>query len=106
MDKLINKRADTYDYLSRYTGISYFYDTKAMRDVAGICKAMKLDTPYISHKLIASDTLDSLALKYYNNPTYWWAIAYFNKIIDPFKPLVSRYTVIKIPNLSGITFKD
>jgi hypothetical protein len=106
MEKLINKRIDTYDYLSRYAGVPYYYDTVKGRTVAGICNPMDLTTPYVSHKLRAQDTLDSLALKYYNNPTYWWIIAYFNSINDPFINLTSKFSIIKIPNISGVSFKE
>jgi hypothetical protein len=45
-----------------------------------------------------------LALKYYNNPTFWWVIAYFNDIQDPFKPLKDKRDTIKIPSISSIEF--
>jgi hypothetical protein len=47
-----------------------------------------------------------LALTYYNNPTYWWIIAYFNNITDPFIELISKYATIKIPNISNIKFEN
>jgi alpha-L-arabinofuranosidase len=106
MEKLTNKRVDSYEYLSRYTGIPYYYDPTNNRDVMGICKQIDTSTQYLTHKVEAKDTLDSLSLKYYNNPTFWWAIAYFNLINDPFVPLHTKFKVIKIPNISGIKFKD
>ena len=84
MDKLQNKRYMQFDYTSRYTGIPYYYDTEAKRDVYGIVKPMLKNTAWVAHKITQEDTLDSLALKYYNNPTYWWVIAFFNNIPDPF----------------------
>jgi hypothetical protein len=50
--------------------------------------------------------LDSLALTYYNNPTYWWAIAYFNDIPDAFENLYDNFIIIKIPNISSIEFGE
>ena len=65
---------------------------------------MLRDAPYVSHKLNAADTLDSLALKYYNNPTYFWVIADFNKIQDPYEEL-NEGDILKIPTFSNIAFK-
>ena len=106
MESLTNKCSDVYEYLSRYNGIPYYFDTKNNRDVMGICKQIDFTTSYVTHKIEAKDTLDSLSLKYYNNPTFWWAIAAFNKINDPFIKLSTKFTLLKIPNISGIKFKD
>jgi hypothetical protein len=106
MEKLIDKRFETFDYTSRYTGVPYFYDPQSGKDVYGIGQQIQFNTPYIAHQVKTWDTLDSLALKYYNNPTYWWVIAYFNKINDPFIQLSSKFSIIKIPNLASIVFKD
>lgn len=106
MEKLTNKRAYTYDYNSRYSGIAYFYDTKKNRDVYAIGKQINFNTLYVTHKVAASDTLDKLALHYYSNPSYWWAIAYFNKINDPFIDLALKYTTLKIPTITSIIFED
>lgn len=106
MDKLTNERATTFDYLSRYTGVSYFYDTKHNRDIFGIGSQISFDTPYLLHKVEVGDNLDKLALKYYNNPSYWWVLAYFNKINDAFSNIDKTYTTLKIPTISSIVFKD
>ena len=106
MEKLTNKKYNQYDYNSRYTGIPYYYDTEKSREVYGIGEQMSKDAPFVAHKVKSDDTLDALALTYYNNPTYWWIIAYFNNIIDPFIQLSTKYTVIKIPNISSIKFKN
>ena len=106
MDKLTNKSYDTFEYLSRYAGAPYFYDTVTKKVVPGITQQMDRSTPYLSHKVTSSDTLDSLSLQYYNDPTFWWVIAQFNVILDPFINLYTKYPVIRIPNISGITFKE
>lgn len=106
MNILKNKRSNTFDYISRYSGVPYFFNTKKRREVYGIGSQISFDTPYVSHKVRTSDSLDSLSLEYYNDPTYWWAIAYFNKILDPFIILEQKYKVIKIPNLAGLKFED
>jgi nucleoid-associated protein YgaU len=106
MQKLTNKQAYTFDYKSRYTGIPYYFDTKKQRETPGIIRQIDFNTPYVLHKLKSFDTLDSLALEYYGNPTYWWAIAFFNKINDPFMLLISKFKVLKIPAISSIVFED
>lgn len=106
MQKLQNKKYASYDYLCRYTGVPYYYDPAADRQVYGIGEQFKQDLPFVSHAVKPDDNLDSLALQYYNNPTYWWVIAYFNKITDPFIQLSTKFTVIKIPNISSVEFKN
>lgn len=104
MDTLKDKRYENFDYLSRYATIPYYYDTLNNRAVYGIGTNLKNNTEFVTHKIRSNDTLHSLALKYYNNPTFWWVIAYFNDIQDPFKPLREAYTTIKIPNITSISF--
>ena len=58
----------------------------------------------MTHKVKSNDTLNSLALKYYNNPTFWWVIAYFNDVQDAFKPLIDKYATLKIPNIASVEF--
>jgi hypothetical protein len=104
MDTLRNKNYESYDYLSRYTNVPYYFDTLKQREIYGIGQNMLKDSPYVSHKVASDDTLHSLSLQYYNNPTYWWVIAYFNDIQDAFISLKDSYTILKIPNISGIVF--
>lgn len=106
MEKLTNKRYNTFDYTCRYTTVPYFYDTETQSDVYGIGTQMSSQTTFVSHKVCPEDTLDALALTYYNNPTYWWVIAYFNQITDPFIALSSKFSILKIPSISSIVFKN
>lgn len=106
MDKLVNKKYASFDYISRYTSVPYYYDTVAKKEVYGVGQQMNQTTPYVSHKVKSEDTLDSLALKYYNNPTYWWVIAQFNSITDPFIQLRDKFVSIKIPSISQIEYLD
>ena len=39
---------------------------------------------YEAYVVEEGDTYDSIALKKYNNPTYYWIICDFNRIVDPF----------------------
>ena len=71
MDVLKNKKYVDYDYTNRYTNIPIYFNTADKREVCGIGKNLAKTTEYYTHKLNITDTLDSLALKYYNNPTYW-----------------------------------
>ena len=104
MDTLKNKNYENYDYLSRYAQVPNYFDTIGQREVSGIGHNLSKDSPYVSHKINPEDTLHSLALQYYNNPTYWWVIAYFNDIQDSFISLKEYYNILKIPNIAGISF--
>lgn len=104
MDTLKNKNYIIYDYLSRYTHVPYYFDTVKQREICGIGSNLRKDSPYVSHKVVSGDTLHNLSLRYYNNPTYWWIIAYFNDIQDAFIPLKDQFNIIQIPNISGISF--
>lgn len=106
MEKLINKRYNNFDYISRYTTVPYFYDTENQRDIYGIGTQLSDKTAFVSHAVKPEDTLDALALTYYNNPTYWWVIAYFNKITDPFVSLSKKFSILKIPSISSIEFTN
>ena len=103
MDTLKNKTYFNFDYLSRYTSTPYYYDTKNDKEVYGVGSLMNTSLNFYSYSTKAGDTLDYIALKYYNNPTYWWILAYFNHIIDALTPLAEG-TTIKIPNISSISF--
>jgi nucleoid-associated protein YgaU len=67
---------------------------------------MLKNVPWVAHKVVSTDTLDKLALTYYNNPTYWWVIAYFNNIQDAFVNLKEHFEVLKIPTITNISFGD
>ena len=106
MDDLKNKTYAKYDYVARYSGIPFYYNTRDDREVCGLSKNMYKNVSWVAHKVKMNDTLDSLALSYYNNPTYWWVIAYFNDIQDAFIKLSDFFEVIKIPSITTITFGD
>lgn len=106
MDVLKNKSYGTFDYICRYASVPYYYHTVDEKYIYGIGKNMKKDSPYILYKVKPEDTLDKLALEYYNNPTLYWIIAYFNDIQDCFINLYEHYKEIKIPNYSSIQFGD
>jgi len=104
MDTLNKTGGKNYGYLSRYSGVNIYYDTLRDREVYGIIKDLRKDIPHVTHWLKQNETLDTLALKYYNNPTYWWIIAMYNDIPDALAPLMPRYSTVQIPNLAGLSF--
>ena len=106
MDILKNKKFAQFGYTSRYTGVPYYYDTIREKEIYGIGNPMTKNISWVAHKVSQEDTLDSLALKYYNNPTFWLIIAYFNNILNPFRPLKEYIDIIKIPSISSISFED
>ena len=106
MDDLTNKRYAQFDYTSRYASVPYYYNTRDKKEIYGLSKNMLKDAQWVAHKVTDDDTLDKLALTYYNNPTYWWIIAYFNDIQDAFIRLKDKYDIIKIPSITNISFGD
>ena len=106
MDILKEKTYKSYDYVCRYTSIPYFFNIEDKKYIYGIGTQMKKDIPYVAHKVKATDNLDYLALKYYNNPTYYWVIAWFNDILDCYEDLIDKFTIIKIPTISSISFGE
>ena len=105
MDVLKDKQYGVFDYNPcRYTGVPYYYNTQDEKYIYGLGSNMKKDLPWVAHKVKQEDSLDSIALTYYNNPTYWWVIAYFNDIQDSLVHLIDYYDIIKIPNISSIEF--
>ena len=105
MDVLRNKTYKDFTRLSRYNNFPYYYHTIDDKYIVGTDAWLDDTTLYTSHIIQPTESLDSLALKYYNNPTYFWIIASFNRINDPFVKLVPG-NIIKIPSISNIVFKE
>lgn len=103
MEVLSKKSYKDGSKLSRYTPFPFYYHEIDNKYVYGTCAYLKDDTVYSSHTVTPGDTFDTLALKYYNNPTLYWIICSFNRIQDPFQELETG-TTIKIPALSNIEF--
>ena len=104
MNLLTEKRYESYDNISRYQVFPTYFHTIDNKRVSGITSHLLTEgTTFISHKVVKHDNLDSLALYYYNNPTYFWIIADFNRIRDPYEPL-EEGTILKIPTFSTIAF--
>ena len=105
MNVLKDKSSRTYFYTSRYATLPYYYNTLDKKHMYGISKNLNTNTDYVLHNLVDSDSLDSLALKYYGRPDLFWVIADFNNLNDPYIKLVDKMSSIKIPSLSGITWR-
>ena len=103
MNILINKQYKTYNNLSRYSVYPIYYNTLDKKFEGSITGWVDNTTPYIEHTVKEFDTLDSLALYYYGNPVYYWIIADYNRIQDPFENL-NAGLVLKIPTFSSISF--
>lgn len=106
MDVLKNKKYENFDYICRQSGRPYYYHTLDNKYIYGLGTNVRKDSPYTLHKVKETDTLDSLALDYYNNPTLYWIICYFNDIEDSLVDLYPKYKTLKIPNYSSLQFGD
>ena len=104
-DILTRKQYRDFNKVCRYAGIPYYYNTRDERFMVGMATNLREDTPHRLHKVTDEDTLDSLALYYYNNPTYFWIIADYNRIQDPYAklPIGSK---LKIPTFAAIEFEE
>ena len=105
MNVLKDKSSRTYFYTSRYATLPYYYNTLDKKYMYGISKNLNTNTDYVLHNLVDSDSLDSLALKYYGRPDLFWVIADFNNLNDPYIRLVDKMSSIKIPALSEIAWR-
>ena len=99
MDILKNKSIKQSNYYSRYNGFPYYYNSHDNNYQMGTSSWLRTDIDdYITYIIRKDDTWDTISLEYYNNPTYYWIICDFNRIIDPFAPLKVGSTIF-IPKL-------
>ena len=103
MDKLQKKSYRTYDYISRYTSFPYYYDANDEKYIYGTTSNLNTNSPYTLYKVQKNDTYDSLALKFYNSPTFFWVICDFNKVRDPYQEL-KEGDMLKIPSITELKF--
>ena len=107
MDVLKDKKTKSYSYISRYSAVYYYYHTLDNKYLYGMTKQLSDETSYVLHKIKETDSLDSLANHYYGRPDFFWIIADFNRITDPFiclKDLPDK--TIKIPAVSNLNYKQ
>lgn len=106
MDALSEKSYLSYDNLSRYSTTPFYYNSNDKKYVMGITSWLKENAEYVLIKIKPTDTLTSLANTYYGRPDYYWIIADFNRIIDIFDNIYTKYNTLKIPTITQISFED
>lgn len=82
MNVLTNKTIKTSNYYSRYNGFDYYYNKLDNKNQMSTSKWLNQSNTYQTYKVKDGDTYDSIALWFYNNPTYYWIICDFNRILD------------------------
>lgn len=103
MNILTNKQYKSYDRLSRYSTTPIYYNKHTKKNVYGTAKHLNTKTEYVLYEVKKNDTWDSLALDFYNNPTYFWIICDFNGQLNPFNE-PEEGQKIYIPVISNIEF--
>lgn len=111
MNVLSDRTIKTNTFFSRYNGFSYYYNKLSEKKVKikdsngdyvidsftglpayqiegkynmSTSSWLKDSDEFEAYTVKKGDTYDSIALDKYNNPTYYWIICDFNRIIDPF----------------------
>ncbi len=93
-----------YTKIPRKNASSRYYFTPYIKDSSGIVLTDLYKPPvyndtdtYIYHNVseLERNRIDIVALKYYEDPTYWWIIAVANQLINPF--IITPGTVLKVP---------
>lgn len=105
MEILTNKFFKSYNYISRYSLCPSYYHTLDNKYITAKAKDLSDETIYTEYIVAKNDTYDRIALKYYNNPTYYWIICLFNRINDPFED-PEPGSRLKIPTLQNIEFLE
>lgn len=105
MDILTDRTIKNYSHISRYSVFPYYYHILDEKYIYGITGQLKQDTSYALIDVNMNTTLENLAARYYGRPDYYWIIADFNHIQDPFIQLYPRFKKIKIPSIAGIEFE-
>ena len=107
MDILKDKQTKEYSYLSRYAGFPFYFNTEDNKYIYGLTNQFNTENiPYQLHTLLPTDNLDYLSDYYYGRPDFFWIIADFNHIQDPFINLSEHFTKLKIPSVADLSYKD
>lgn len=73
---------------SRYAKRKVALDTNGMPFITGRHRLPKTNWPdNRAHTVREGDTLWGLAYEYLGSAEFWWVIADFNRIMDPWQPL-------------------
>ena len=105
MEKLIDKSYKNYDKLSRYDTVPYYFNIDTHKYTYGTSSWLSTDTPYQNYTVEQGDTLDTISLRAYGSPLYYWLIASFNRMTDSLEELKVG-SIIKIPTKSTIRFEE
>lgn len=103
-DVLKDKNYKQYENISRYSSFPYYYHTKDNKYIYGITSQIDKNISFTVHKIREGDTLDNLSLTYYGRPDYYWMIADFNSIRDPYERLYGKYDSLRIPTFTSIAY--
>lgn len=102
------KNVKSSNYYSRYNGLTYYYnelDNKYQLETRTWLKELTDKTKETTYIVQKDDTYDSIALRFYNNPTYYWVICDYNRIIDPLKK-PEEGKILYLPSLNaGLEFE-
>lgn len=71
MDILKDKQTRQYDYISRYAGFPFYYNTKDNKYIYGLTSQLSTSVRYTVHTVLPSDNLDYLSNYYYGRPDYF-----------------------------------
>ena len=83
--------------------IGFYYNTLDNKYISGTTKHLNDDTTYSAYTVKHNDSWDLIAFNNYGNPTLYWVILDYNRIIDPYIP-PKPGSIIKIPVLSNISY--
>lgn len=102
------KNVKSSNYFSRYNGLNYYYNTlddKYQLETRHWLKQLSDTSKVTVYNVKDKDTYDSIALRFYNNPTLYWIICDYNRIIDPLIP-PKEGTVLYLPSINaGLEFE-
>ena len=102
MRKITKYGTPKYTYFSRYTATAVYFHLEDRKFFLETYKAVTANNDGVIHTLMPGDTLDTLALKYYGSPIYWWIIADINNILDINDIPVG--TELRIPQIANVEF--
>jgi len=104
-DILKNKSYLQYPRISRYSSFPYYYNETDDKYSCGTTNQLDDSVDFVYYEVQSGDSYDSIALTYYDNPTYYWVICDFNRIMDCFdRPKAG--TLLKIPTFSQLRYKQ
>lgn len=104
MEALINKSYKTYNILNRYESVPYYFNTLDQKYIYGLTSHINKNLSCVEETIHDYSTLENIAYKYYGKSYYYWVIADYNNIRDPFEKLYPKYKTLLVPTISAITF--